>query len=76
VKSLIAEKILGKKLIAGLIPAQLALNILILAAIGLIFYWLMKTSRKAESPLDILKKRYASGEIDRKAFNQMKKDIS
>ena len=28
-----------------------------------------------ESPLDILKKRYASGEIDQDTFEQMKKDI-
>jgi putative membrane protein len=30
---------------------------------------------QTESPLDILKKRYAKGEISREEFEQMKKDI-
>ncbi len=29
----------------------------------------------SETPLDILKKRYASGEISKEEFEQMKKDI-
>lgn len=31
---------------------------------------------RSESPLDILKRRYASGEIDREEFGQKKKDLS
>jgi len=32
--------------------------------------------RKKESPLDILKKRYASGEINKEEYEEMKKTIT
>jgi putative membrane protein len=32
--------------------------------------------REAETPLDILKKRYARGEIKKEEFEPMKKDLS
>ncbi len=34
------------------------------------------SGRETETPLDILKKRYARGEIKKEEFDQMKKDIS
>ena len=55
--------------------------ILIIAGVVLLVRWLIERNgqRKtslAESPLDILKKRYAKGEIDREAFEQMKQVLS
>lgn len=54
--------------------------ILIIAGVVLIVRWLTERNGQgktspAESPLDILKKRYAKGEIDRETFEKMKQDI-
>ncbi len=43
-------------------------------------FWLLKArgtgeTRKTETPLEVLKKRYASGEITKEEFDQMKKDL-
>lgn len=35
-----------------------------------------KSSQGSESPMDILKKRYAKGEITKEQFEEMKKNIS
>ena len=52
-----------------------------LVILGLIFLirWLAglsKTTRREESALDILKKRYARGEINREEFEEKKKDLA
>ncbi len=47
--------------------------ILIIAGAVLIVQWL--SGRGKESPLEILKKRYAKGEIDKTVFERMKKDL-
>jgi len=53
--------------------------VLIIAGVVFITRWFLernnKTSSVNESALDVLKKRYAKGEIDRETFEQMKKDI-
>jgi putative membrane protein len=55
----------------------------IVVIVGMIFFirWLMWSSKgreikSEETPLDILKKRYAKGEISKEDFERMKKDIS
>lgn len=48
------------------------------AIVALIVYLVMRSARPGgtgDSPLDILKKRYARGEISKEEFEQMKKDI-
>ena len=57
--------------------------ILFWAALILLVIWLYKqvrgpdaeTKGAQETPLDVLKKRYAKGEISREEFTEMKKDI-
>ena len=54
--------------------------ILFLAALVLAIIWLYKQVKGEEKevlekPLDILKKRYAAGEITKEQFEEMKKDI-
>lgn len=52
--------------------------ILVIAGVVFILRWMRERGQEAaphESALDVLKKRYAKGEIDRDTFEQMKKDI-
>lgn len=56
--------------------------ILFWAAIILLIIWLYKQIKgpekitaESETAMDILKKRYASGEIDKKEFEEKKKDL-
>jgi len=56
-------------------------GLLLLAGIVLIVVWLATRYRApsggaGESPLDILKARYARGEISREEFERMKQDLS
>lgn len=56
--------------------------ILIIVAVLFFVYWLFENGKiggsgdsTPESALDILKKRYARGEIDKDQFESMKRDI-
>jgi putative membrane protein len=55
--------------------------IVIILAVVFIYYLVQGSKSKAsdgsiiEAPLDILKKRYAKGEINKEEFDRMKKDL-
>jgi len=55
--------------------------ILVIAGVVLVVRWLADRGSQASAPptdsaIEILKKRYARGEIDRETFERMKRDIS
>jgi len=64
----------------GMMFGMVLLWVLIIAGGIALFRWLLPNSQRAEkrgadSALEILKQRYAKGEITREEFEQMKKDL-
>ena len=56
--------------------------LIVLVLVGVVIYFLLQASKSKgsdvsniETPLDILKKRYAKGEIDKEEFECKKKDL-
>ena len=55
--------------------------IIFLILVGLLIYFIIQTKKTngpatpSENPIEILKKRYAKGEITREEYEKMKKDI-
>jgi uncharacterized membrane protein len=61
----------------GIIPMPLLWNFVVVLLVALIFWWLLCGSQKSvETPMNMLKKRYVMGEIDRKTYLEMKGDIT
>lgn len=65
----------------GMWPLSILFWILVVAGVVLIVRGLtardgQEKTLPAESPLDILKARYAKGEIDKETFETMKRDIA
>ena len=58
----------------GVHPYSWIFQLLILVAVGLIIYWVFRGNKK-ESAMDIVKKRYAKGEITEKEFKKIKKEL-
>jgi putative membrane protein len=70
----------GGWMMGGMWLSSILFWILIIAGVVLIVRWLTAHGGQgkvlpAESPLDILKTRYAKGEIDKETFETMKRDI-
>ena len=56
--------------------------LIVLVLVGAVIYFLLQVSKSKssddsiiETPLDILKKRYAKGEIDKEEFERKKQDL-
>lgn len=64
----------GMRPFMGVHPYSWVFQLLILIAVGLIIYWMIKGSKK-ESAIDIIKKRYAKGDITEKEFKKIRKEL-
>ena len=51
-------------------------EIIILLLFFLVVYWVVKASTKSESAIQILNRRYAKGDISKKEYLSLRKDIS
>ena len=58
-----------------LFPFYFVYTIIIVLVIAAIFYWLIHTAKKKETAMEILKRRYAAGEIDKETFARMKEEL-
>ena len=61
----------------GIPGLGLAIQLVIFVLFFLVVYWILKGSGKnAGTPLEILKKRLARGEVTLKEFSELKKEIN
>lgn len=63
-------------------PETFVIQIIIIAVALFVIWWLLRSPKsdrvynKDDTPLDILNKRYAAGEITKEDYDRIKKDIS
>ena len=74
------QGIMGYDMMHGYNWLYMLFGMLLLAGIVLLAVWVFRQSGagrgKEETPVDILKKRYARGEIDKEEFEQKKLDLT
>jgi len=76
-RGILGEACKSRHTLWGVVPRFLIWDALIIIAVIVIFYWLTRGKRACgESALDVLKRRYAAGEISRKEFLSMRKDLA
>jgi len=54
----------------------LLFQLIIVGAVVFIIYWIITQTKEKESPLEIIKKRYAVGEISKKEFEELKEELA
>ena len=66
----------GQAVYGGIVPAYFVWNGLIILLVMLVFYWLIRGSKNAkETPQEILVRRLVSGEITKKEYADLKKEL-
>jgi len=67
----------GQVIYGGIVPAFAVWNGLIILVVMLVFYWLIRGSKsQKETPQDILLRRLVSGEITKKEYTDLKKELA
>jgi uncharacterized membrane protein len=67
---------LGPELLFGVFPPYFVYTLIIILLLALIFYWLIRNEQRKDSPLELLKRRYAGGKIGREAYKSLKEDLT
>lgn len=63
-------------------PGSFLMSLLLIVLVGVVLYFVIRQTNvgrsvsKEDTPLDILKKRYARGEISKDEYDRMKNDLS
>lgn len=73
------QRMMGYDMMFGYNWLYMLFGMLLIVGIVLLAVWLFRQqgagAGREESPLEILKKRYAKGDIDKEEFEQMKEDL-